>query len=95
MPLLNQSAAALGEKVTFLAVDNDEAPALVSEYIQKLKINIPVLLDPGGKINALYYVESYPITFFLDNEGILRAEHIGQLDQQTLTQGLEAAGLQP
>ena len=95
MPLLSQTSAKLQDRVIFLAVDDDEDPAQVKNFVEQGRIIIPVLLDPGGKINALYYVESYPITLFLDSQGILRAQHIGQLDEQTLLRNLEAVGIKP
>ena len=95
MPLLNQTATLLGQKVHFLAIDDDEDGQVVRDFLKTWAITLPVLLDPGGKINALFYIESYPITFFLDSEGILRAEHIGQLDEASLFRNLEAVGIRP
>lgn len=95
MPLLVHTAAKLKGQAVFLTVDDDEDLSLVRNFVDQNRINIPVLLDPGGKINALYYVDSYPVTFFLDSQGILRAQHIGQLDELTLSRSLEAVGIKP
>lgn len=95
MPLLSRYANDLKGKAVILAVNNDEDASLVREYIGKLGIQFPVLLDSGGRINALYYVQSYPNTFFIDSDGVLRAQHIGQLDEALLVRGLEAVEIKP
>ena len=95
MPLLNHSANLLKDKALFIAVNNDEESAVVRDYVSSLAIQFPVLLDPGGKINALFYVQSYPNTFFIDSNGVLRAQHIGQMDEALLTRGLEAVDIKP
>ena len=95
MPLLNQNATRLQGKVVFIAINDDEDASVVGQYVRQVGLNFPILLDPGGKINGLYFVQSYPNTFFIDSEGILRAEHIGQMDEPTLVRGLEAIDIKP
>lgn len=95
MPLLSRFSNNLKEKAVFIAINNDEETPVVREYVSKLGIQFPVLLDPGGKINALFYVQSYPNTFFIDSAGILRAQHIGQMDETLLARGLEAVEIKP
>ncbi len=95
MPLLNDYANQLKNKVILIAVNNDEDSALVRDYVTSLAIQFPVLLDPGGKINSLFYVQSYPNTFFIDSNGVLRAQHIGQMDEALLKRGLEAVDIKP
>ena len=95
MPLLNTYAAKLQGKAVFIAINDDEDGSVVSPYVRQVGLNFPILLDPGGKINALFYVQSYPNTFFLDSDGILRAQHIGQMDEPTLLRSLEALEIKP
>jgi len=95
MPLLNDYAKKLTGRVEFWAVNNDEASSVVQPFVASMSISFPVLLDPGGKINGLYYVQSYPNTLFIDSNGILRAQHIGQLNEALLIRGLEAVEVKP
>jgi cytochrome c biogenesis protein CcmG/thiol:disulfide interchange protein DsbE len=95
MPLLGRSADQLKDRVVFLTINNDEQANVVREFMDELSIQMPALLDPGGKINELYYVQSYPNTFFIDSDGVLRAQHIGQLDESLLNRGLEAVKIIP
>jgi cytochrome c biogenesis protein CcmG, thiol:disulfide interchange protein DsbE len=95
MPLLEVAAKKYQDQVLFLAVDDNEDQAQVRDYIQKMGLDLTVLLDPDGKINELYFVQSYPNTFFIDADGILRAQRVGQLDEAILRRNLEAIGINP
>jgi cytochrome c biogenesis protein CcmG, thiol:disulfide interchange protein DsbE len=95
MPLFERMSRALQGKVIFLAVNDDEAGPLVSSFVQTNGLSFPILLDPGGTITNRFYVQSYPTTFFMDVKGILRAQHIGQLDENLMVRYLEAAGYTP
>lgn len=95
MPLLERTARALQGKAVFLAINDNEDPQLVREFAQTNGLSFPILMDPGGTITSRFYVQSYPTTFFIDGEGILRVEHIGQMDETLMYQYLEAAGLTP
>ena len=95
MPLLDTYAARLQGRAIFIAINDDEDLQVVSPYVHQAGLKFPILLDPGGKINALFYVQSYPNTFFIDSDGILRAQHIGQMDETTLKRSLEALDIKP
>lgn len=95
MPLLEQASRQFGDRVVFLAVDDDEDLNTVQSFARQAGVSFPVLLDPNGKINQLYFVQSYPNTFFIDSDGILRAQRIGQLDEAILGRNLEAVGIKP
>ena len=95
MPLFERMSRALQGKVVFLAVNDNEDLETVRLFAQTNGFSFPILLDPGGTITSRFYVQSYPTTFFIDAEGILRAQHIGQLDEDLMVRYLEAAGLTP
>jgi cytochrome c biogenesis protein CcmG, thiol:disulfide interchange protein DsbE len=95
MPMFEKMARSLQGKVVFLAVDYDEDLKVVADYVRQNGLSLPILLDPGGVINDRYYIRSFPTTFFVDSKGILRAQHIGGLDEALIYQYLEAAGYQP
>jgi cytochrome c biogenesis protein CcmG, thiol:disulfide interchange protein DsbE len=95
MPLFERMSRRLEGKVFFLAVNDNETLPVVSAFAQTHGLSFPIGLDPGGTITTRFYVESYPTTFFIDAEGILRAQHIGQLDEDLMVRYLEAAGITP
>lgn len=76
-----------------LAVNADEPEADVRQFVSDMGLTFPVLLDPEGKTQELYRLRGYPTTFFVDAEGIIRYEHIGQLHGDQLKEYLKGLGI--
>ncbi len=72
-----------------LAINFDESQEKVAGFMTELGVNLPVLLDPGGKVQELYRVRGYPTSFFLDSDGVIRIIHIGQMNQSDLNDYLD------
>lgn len=95
MPLLKRLSSEYGGQVYIIGLNYAEDAVTVQDFVTENRITFPVWLDPQGKISDLYYVHSYPTTFFIDAEGILRAQHIGQLLEDDLSKYLSAIGVTP
>lgn len=94
MPLLEARARELADAgLLIVGVNFDEPEAVVREYRDDLGLTLPLLLDPGGKIQRLYRVVAYPTTFFVGRDGLIRAVHLGVLDENILDEYLAALGL--
>ena len=93
MPLFDRFSKELGDQVVFVGINYDEDPVTVQDFVLDSKITFPIWLDAGGTVSELYYVQSYPNTFFIDAEGILRAQHIGQLNDELLVKYLATLGV--
>ena len=52
--------------------------------------NLPVLLDPSGKLLASYGVRSYPTQAFIDKEGKLVKTQPGFMDKETILKTLKS-----
>ena len=52
--------------------------------------NLPVLLDPSGKLLASYGVHSYPTQAFIDKEGKLVRTQPGFMDKKTILETLNS-----
>ena len=52
--------------------------------------NLPVLIDPSGKLLASYGVRSYPTQAFIDKEGKLVKTQPGFMDKETILQTLKS-----
>ena len=52
--------------------------------------NLPVLLDPSGKLLESYGVRSYPTQAFIDKEGRLVKTQPGFMDKETILQTLKS-----
>lgn len=94
MPLL-QSLAEENQDLIVLGVNNNETAAVIERFVKTFQISFDILLDVDGRIAGKFQVFGFPTTYFIDREGILRATHIGQLDEGLLTIYLEKIGQQP
>jgi peroxiredoxin len=73
--------SALGKDFEMLAVSVDEGGAgAVAPFLQKNRLNLPVLFDPGGGIARLYGTYKFPETYILDRKGVVRYKAIGPRD---------------
>jgi peroxiredoxin len=76
-----------------LAISDEEA-GKVSPFVTERKISYPVMLDPGGKVHALYQVEGIPKSFVYDRDGKMVAQSIDMRTRSQFQQMLTQAGLQ-
>jgi peroxiredoxin len=94
MPLLDSVQARYAEAgLVVLGVDADEPEETVTEFRDEVGVTFPLLLDPGGEVQQLYRIRGYPTTFFVDPEGVIRAQHIGILGESRLERALETVGI--
>ncbi|MEN4013238.1 MAG: TlpA disulfide reductase family protein [Bellilinea sp.] len=94
MPLLQQ-VAQNNQDVEVLGVNYNESTAAIEPFVEFYQITFDILLDVDGKIAGKFQVFGFPTTYFVDREGILRAIHVGQLDEDLMRIYLEKIGLTP
>lgn len=80
------------ERITILAVNNNEAEDTVRSFVKKTELDLAVLLDPDAKVTGLYRVRGFPTTVFIDSEGVIRYQHLGLLNRSTLQGYLDDLG---
>lgn len=94
MPMLNDTYTRYRDQgLSVLAINFDEPREDVQEFSDRLGLTFPVLLDPGGEVQALYRVRGYPTTFIVDRDGLIRTEHIGILSEANVSGYLADLGL--
>lgn len=94
MPSLQARAERYADEgFVVLAVDDDEPEDVVRAFGDELGLSIPLLLDPGGKVQALYRVRGYPSSVFIDREGVVRIQHIGFMTDGQLDGYIEQMGI--
>ena len=76
-----------------VGINMNETATVVRSYRDALGLTFPIVLDPGGQVEALYRLRGYPTTFFVDEAGVIRFVHIGGLDAETLDGHLDEMGL--
>jgi len=59
------------EDLIVLAVNVQEEKGIVDSYIRHNGYDFPVVLDEDGKVANTYLVSGFPVSYFVDKEGIL------------------------
>jgi len=82
MPMLDKlNREFAGKDFEILAVSVDQnGAAAVQRFMEKNKLNLPVLLDPKSSIAGRYGTFKFPETYVLDRTGVVRYKVIGALD---------------
>ncbi|AKT52628.1 TlpA family protein disulfide reductase [Arsenicicoccus sp. oral taxon 190] len=80
--------AAKGSGVEVVAVNMQEMPADVASFADKLGLTYPQVADPETALASRYRVMGLPSHFFIDKEGVLRAQHVGILTREAMDQQL-------
>jgi thiol-disulfide isomerase/thioredoxin len=66
-----------GEGLVVLAVNLQESPERVREFVESMGISFTVLLASSPEVPLAYNIRSIPTTFFIDKNGIIRDIKIG------------------
>jgi cytochrome c biogenesis protein CcmG/thiol:disulfide interchange protein DsbE len=94
-PVLVGTARRLGDRVRFVGVIYEDSEEQVASFLTRQGASYPSLMDPGARTAIAFGVFGVPETFFIDAEGRIAAKHVGPLDEQTLAQKLQLAGVAP
>lgn len=92
-PLLEETAKKYNDQLHVIAVNYAETQDVVESYVDDHNITIPIVLDKSGLISDIYFVHNYPVTFFIDEDGLLRAQHVGQLTQDVVNRYITLIGI--
>ncbi|MBE0696542.1 MAG: redoxin domain-containing protein, partial [Anaerolineaceae bacterium] len=75
--------------LVLIAVDLGDTPADVKKYALEMGLGFPLLLDQESRVGDQYGVNSFPRTFFIDTEGIIRKISIGSMEEAEIAAGIE------
>jgi|SRR5271157_407588 len=92
MPLLERYYQNRNSELIIIGINDDEPVDLVRPFVIDNQITFPILLDHQGKIRDQFMIHGFPTSLFINSKGIFIAEHIGALDEQTLTSYLQLIG---
>jgi peroxiredoxin len=94
MPIMQQRFEEFGDQgLIILAVNFDEPQAIVQAFNREIGLTFPILLDPGAEVQRRYRMRGYPASFFVDQDGIIQAHHIGLMTQDQLDENLTLIGI--
>lgn len=78
MPTMNDLYADLkNEDFVVLAVNQQEDPELVQDFIDGTDFTFPIILDNDGIINVQYGIRGIPTTFIIGTDGNVLAGKVG------------------
>ncbi|MBN2548603.1 MAG: TlpA family protein disulfide reductase [Anaerolineales bacterium] len=93
MPMFNEYSQKYSSNLVVIGVDMQEDLPVVQEFLEDLNFDYEMIADQGGEIGKAYQVFMLPTTFFIDAEGILRAQHIGSLSEEQFNVYLAEVGV--
>lgn len=93
MPFFEKLSRRSQSNLEILAVNFDEPPQQVEQFVDEYQLSFPVLLDPGGNVQELYRVRGYPTTFVVDEAGVIQFHHIGLITEGQLEHYLTQMGV--
>lgn len=67
-----------------VAVNLGDNVAGVAAFARRFDMRFPVLLDRRLQVASDYYVRAIPTSIFLDEQGVIRAVHVGALTEPAL-----------
>ena len=78
MPFIQKMYEGLSnEGLVVLAVNVQENPTRVKEFVESFGLTFPVLLDTNSEVRLAYNIRGIPTTFFIDKNGIIQDIKIG------------------
>lgn len=82
MPYLNKVYQEYKEKgIDILAVNAKEPRVIVSPFASEKKLSFPILLDRTGAVVDTYNISNLPVTFFIDENGVIIEKFSGELTE--------------
>lgn len=79
MPILASAAADLRGQVQFLGVDIQDEDSRALEMLAAFDADFPSVVDETGRIRGLLGISGPPVTFFVDERGVIVGRHDGVL----------------
>lgn len=89
MPVITEVTQSLADSgVLMYAVNIGEQPEKIQDFLARLELEVPVLLDPEGKIGDAYAAEAIPQTVLIGKDGRIEVVHIGMSGPEAFKQEL-------
>ena len=94
LPLLVREASRLEDKVAFVGVDVQDSRSRATDLLAEAGVRYPAAYDPKAAVAAGYKVYArLPATFFIDADGRIVDQALGEMNRARLRAGLAALGV--
>lgn len=80
MPALERLHEEYPEELTVVAVNCQETPETVDEFIKENGYTFPIAYDESGEISQQYPTDGIPFTLIIDEEGVIQQIFLGAAD---------------
>ena len=84
MPGFEATHQSLGERVTFVGINNKDFRDSALDFLKKTGVSYPSGFDPSGNVAAAYGVIGMPSTFFISDDGRLLESRTGEINLDEL-----------
>lgn len=84
MPELEVFAKKHKDDILFSAINLQESPEKVREYLKQNNFTMPVLLDTDGKAGTAFLIRAIPTTIILDKHGVIQFRKSGPVTADEL-----------
>ncbi|MBX3084430.1 MAG: TlpA family protein disulfide reductase [Anaerolineae bacterium] len=71
-------------QIVVLAVDKAEDKAQIEKFMTANNLSLPVAMDSDNVVSGKYVVVNLPITYIIDPQGMVRAQHISPLTAEII-----------
>lgn len=62
----------------------EKSSEVVTKFVEDYDLNFPILMDEKGEVAHQYEILSYPTSFFIDSDGIIRKKIVGGLSKKVM-----------
>lgn len=87
-PLLQHAWTQNRQHVQFVGIDFRDKPPDASAFALQIGMTYPSGIDPRGAAQQTLHVMGVPTTFFIDRNGRIAYERVGELNTDQLAQGI-------
>lgn len=78
MPIMDRVTREFNDQDVYLyTVNLQEDKASIQTFLNQVQLDVPVLMDTDGAVQAAYYAHTIPQTVIIGKDGIVEAVHIG------------------
>ena len=92
MPLFQKYWEQYGEQIHFVIVNltdgYNDTFASAMKVVEENQFTFPVYFDTSSAGAIAYSIRSIPMTYFLNEDGVIVSEHLGMLTEQTLEEAI-------
>jgi len=89
MPVITEVTGSFADRdVVLYTINIGESAEEIKAFLQRLNIDVPVLLDPEAKLADTYAAEAIPQTVLIGKNGRVEAVHVGYSGLEALKQEL-------